>query len=67
MAPNQDVSSLEEVTVVFSASESARIIRKDMLEGASSDASQAGGGQPESGQAEDGADAGTDAQGGEGA
>ncbi len=65
VAPNQDVSSLEEVTVVFSASESARIIRKDMLDGGASDATQADGGSQDGGGSSDGADAGTDAQGGE--
>lgn len=55
VAPNEEASSLEEVTVVFSASESARIIRKDML---STDASPSDEQQNDSSQ---NADAGTQA------
>lgn len=65
VAPNEEASSLEEVTVVFSASESARIIRKDML---SSDATASGdqeANDQEDGQTDGASDAGADAGGDE--
>ncbi len=70
VAPNEQAGSLEEVIVVFSASESARIIRKDML----GDGAASSGGSDASSDArvDEGGDAGgadevASPEGGEGA
>lgn len=42
VAPNEEADALEEVTVVFSASESARIIRKDAADGSNGPSDQTG-------------------------
>lgn len=58
VAPNQDVSSLEEVTVVFSASESARIVKKDAASAEGGVGEAAGAVAQQDGSGDAGAEAG---------